>query len=410
MQNFESKLEKYADLIVRVGLNLQQGQDLLVTAPISVSSFVHKVAKKAYEAGAKNVLVEYNDEELTKTTLEMAPEEGLKDFPTWKAKGYFEMAENNIAFLNIKVPNPSLLKDVDPKRVAMANKAAGEAMKDFRQYTGGGKISWLIASIPTREWAVSVFPKLDETEAIDKLWENIFYTTRVDKEDPVSIWRSHIESLTKNADYLNEKAYKKLSYKGPGTDLTIELPEKSKWMCAQFTNDKGVNYVPNMPTEEVFTIPVKTGVNGVVSSTKPLNYAGTLIKNFSLTFEQGKVVDFSAEEGYETLKNLLEADEGASYLGEVALVPHDSPISNTGIIFNNTLYDENASCHIALGNALSICVKDGKSMSKDELSAIGFNDSIVHVDFMIGSGELDIDGELEDGTTEPIFRKGNWAF
>jgi aminopeptidase len=410
MQNFESKLEKYADLIVRVGLNLQKGQDLLVTAPITASSFVHKVAKKAYEAGAKNVLVEYSDEAITKTTLEMAPEEGLIDFPMWKAQGYFEMAENNMAFLNIKVPNPSLLNGVDSKRVAMANKAAGEAMKDFRKYTGGGKISWLIASIPTKEWALSVFPGLDENTAIEKLWENIFYTTRVDQDEPVSIWKEHIESLTKNADYLNTKAYKKLHYSGPGTDLIIELPVQSKWMCAQFTNDKGVNYVPNMPTEEVFTIPVKTGVNGIVKSTKPLNYAGTLIKNFTLTFNKGKVVEFTAEEGYETLKNLLESDAGASYLGEVALVPHDSPISNTGIVFNNTLYDENASCHIALGNALSICVKDGKNMSKDDLKAIGFNDSIVHVDFMIGSAELDIHGELQDGTLEPIFIKGNWAF
>jgi aminopeptidase len=409
MSNFNTKLGHYADLIVKVGLNIQNGQDLLVNAPISAASFVQQVAIKAYKAGAKNVLVEYSDEELTKTKLEMAPEEGLTEFPQWKAKGYFEMAENNVALLNIKVPNPTLLKDVDPKRVAIANNASGKAMKDFRKYTGGGRISWLIASIPTKEWATSVFPELDEDRAIDKLWDYIFYTTRIHEEDPVLLWEEHIERLNKNADYLNRKKYKKLHYTGPGTNLTIELPTQSKWMCAQFTNDQGISYVPNLPTEEVFTIPVKTGVNGVVNSTKPLNYAGNLIKNFSLTFKNGKVVDFTAEEGYETLENLLRSDEGASYLGEVALVPHDSPISNTGIIFNNTLYDENASCHIALGNALSICVEDGKKMSKEVLQSIGFNDSIVHVDFMIGSKELDIDGELEDGKIEPIFRNGNWA-
>ena len=406
---FEKNLERYADLIVQVGLNLQKDQELMISAPITAYEFVRLVTEKAYEAGALNVLTDFYDDELKKIRLEKSSEEGLKAFPNWKARGYIEMAENNVALLNLAAPNPSLLRDSDPTRVALLNKTSAEAMKDFSAYIGGGKISWLIAAIPTTEWAQTVFPELPQEEAFIKLWENIFYTTRTDQDDTVELWESHIHNLNQKANRLNEGNYKKLHYKGPGTDLTIEFHPKTKWISAQFTNDKNIPFVPNLPTEEVFSIPVKYGVNGIVSSTKPLNYSGTLIKNFSLTFKEGKVVEFSAEEGYETLKNLLETDEGASYLGEVALVPHDSPISNTKIIFNNTLFDENASCHIALGRALSVCVEDGKSMTPEQLQEIGFNESMVHVDFMIGSAELDIDGEKADGTIEPIFRSGDWV-
>ncbi|MGG1632761.1 aminopeptidase [Rossellomorea sp. NRS-1567] len=406
---FESKLERYADLIVKVGLNLQKDQELLISAPITAYKFVRLVTKKAYEAGVLNVLTDFYDEELKKIRLDNSSEEGLKAFPDWKAKGFIEMAENNVALLNLAAPNPSLLRDADPKRVAILNRASAEAMKDFSAYIGGGKISWLIAAFPTIEWAQTVFPELSQDEAIDKLWENIFYTTRTDQENTVALWESHISNLNKNADRLNQSKYKKLHYKGPGTDLSIEFHPQTKWISAQFTNDQGIPFVPNLPTEEVFTIPVKQGVNGTVSSTKPLNYSGTLIKNFSLTFKDGKVVEFTAEEGYETLKNLLETDEGASYLGEVALVPHNSPISNTNIIFNNTLFDENASCHIALGRALSVCVEEGKNMTAEQLRKVGFNESMIHVDFMIGSAQLDIDGEKEDGSIEPIFKAGDWV-
>ncbi|WP_456274523.1 aminopeptidase [Bacillus sp. AK031] len=410
MASKETKLERYADLLIRVGINLQEGQTLLINAPVTEADFVAQLTEKAYDTGAKDVIVDYSDDKVRKLKMEKAPVEGLKDFPHWKAKGFVEMAKNNVAVLNLISPDPSLLKGIDAKRVAMANKASGEAFKDFSSYISGGRISWLIAAVPSKAWAKSVFPELSDEEAVEKLWDNIFYTTRVDQENPVHLWEKHIENMNKNADHLNERAYRKLHYKGPGTDFSVQLHPKSKWICAQFTNDKGVHFVPNLPTEEVFTIPVRDSVNGTVSSTKPLNYSGNLINNFSLTFKDGKVTEFHAEEGYDTLKGLLETDEGASFLGELALVPHDSPISNTNIIFNNTLFDENASCHIALGNALSICVENGKEMSKDELKEIGFNESLTHVDFMIGSGNLDIDGEREDGTTEPIFRKGNWAY
>jgi aminopeptidase len=406
---YTDNLERYADLIVHVGLNLQKDQELLISAPISAYQFVRHITIKAYEAGALHVMTDFYDEELKKIRLEKSSEEGLKVFPHWKQKGYIEMAENNVALLNLIAPNPSLLREADPGRVALLNKVSAEASKEFSAYIGGGKISWLIAAYPTEEWAETVFPELSKTDAVEKLWNTIFYTTRTDREQTVERWEQHINELNERARLLNEAQYTKLHYKGPGTDLTIGFRPQTKWISAQFTNDKGIPFVPNLPTEEVFTIPDKTSVNGVVTSTKPLNYGGTLIKDFSMTFKDGKVVDFSAKEGYDTLKNLLNADEGASYLGEVALVPHDSPISNTNIIFNNTLFDENASCHIALGRALSVCVENGKELNPEELKAIGFNESAIHVDFMIGSGDLDIDGEKPDGTIHPIFRNGDWV-
>ncbi|MCA1053918.1 aminopeptidase [Rossellomorea aquimaris] len=404
---FKENLERYADLIVQVGLNLQKDQELLISAPVTAFEFVRLITDKAYDAGALHVMADFHDEELRKIRLEKSSEEGLKVFPHWKQRGYTEMAENNVALLNLAAPNPSLLRDIDPARVAILNRVSAEASKEFSAYIGGGKISWLIAAYPTREWAESVFP--DSDNAVEKLWDSIFYTTRTDRDQTVERWEQHITGLNEKARLLNEGNYKKLHYKGPGTDLTIGFHPETRWISAQFTNDKGVPFVPNLPTEEVFTIPDRAKVNGVVTSTKPLNYGGTLIKDFSLTFKDGKVVDFSAREGYETLKNLLDTDEGASYLGEVALVPHDSPISNTNIIFNNTLFDENASCHIALGRALTVCVENGKEMSNEDLQSIGFNESMVHVDFMIGSNELNIDGEREDGTLEPIFRNGDWV-
>ena len=283
-------------------------------------------------------------------------------------------------------------------------------MKTFREYTQADKVSWCVISVPTVEWAAKVFPDVPAEEQVAKLWDAIFQATRANLENPVEAWKEHDDNLHTKVHYLNDKHYKALSYKGPGTDLTIELPEKHLWVGAGSINEKNVPFMANIPTEEVFTMPLKTGVNGYVSSTKPLVYAGNVIDNFTLTFENGRIVDCKAEVGEETLKHLVESDEGAHFLGEVALVPHNSPISNTNILFYNTLFDENASCHLAIGNAYAFNLDGGKIMSKEELEANGANTSITHVDFMIGSGELDIDGITTDGTHEPIFRKGNWAF
>jgi len=409
MQGLEQKIEKYAELAVKIGVNIQKGQTLVINAPISSADFTRTIAKKAYEAGAKNVHVEWNDDDLSRLRYDMAPLESFKEFPNWKARGFEDMAENGAAFMTIKATDPDLLKGVDSEKIAASNKAHGQAMNKFRGYIQSDKVSWLVISAPAKAWAAKVFPDSPEEEQEVKLWEAMFEAVRINTEDPIAEWRKHDENLQTKAKFLNEKNYKKLHYTAPGTDLSIELPDNHIWLGGGGPSQDGVHFVANMPTEEVFTAPKIDGVNGTVSNTKPLNYGGNTIDNFTLTFKDGKVVDFKAEEGEETLKHLLDTDEGASHLGEVALVPHGSPISQSGILFYNTLYDENASNHIALGSAYSTCLKDGAQMSGDQLKKAGLNTSITHVDFMIGSGEMNIEGERQDGTKEPVFKNGEWA-
>ncbi|OZM56704.1 aminopeptidase [Lottiidibacillus patelloidae] len=409
MNSFQQNLEKYAALAVEVGVNVQKDQTLVINAPIGSVDFVRLITKKAYEVGAKHVYVEWNDEELTRMKFDLAPDEAFNEFPTWKAKGMETLAENGAAFMSIVSQNPDLLKGVNPLRIQAAQKAGGQAMAKYRNYVQADKVSWCVIAAPNEAWAAKVFPDAPKEKQVDMLWEAIFSATRADLEDPVQAWQEHKANLDNKAEFLNKKKYKKLHYKAPGTDLTIELDPKHIWAGGRSANEVGTEFVANIPTEEVFTTPHKDGVNGVVSSTKPLNYGGNLIDKFSLTFKDGKVVDFTAETGYESLKSLLDTDEGAKRLGEVALVPHDSPISNANIIFFNTLFDENASNHVALGNAYSFCLEGGKTMSREELDKAGANESLTHVDFMIGSAEMDIDGETADGEVEPLFRNGNWA-
>jgi aminopeptidase len=410
MSLFEQNLEKYAALAVRVGVNIQKGQTLFVTAPLEAVELVRKIAVKAYEAGAKHVYVEWSDEELTYITYKHAPDEAFHEFPKWKAQAREQLVEEGAAFLSIYSPNPDLLKDINPERIANFNKAASTALMNYRSALMADRNCWSIISVPTPAWAKKIFPHLNEEEAIEKLWDVIFDVTRVSLQDPIQAWQEHNDRLAKMVEYLNNKQYKQLIYEGPGTNLTVELVENHVWHGGAAISKSGVRFNPNMPTEEVFTMPHKDGVNGVVRNTKPLNYGGNLIDDFTLTFKDGVVVDFTAEKGYETLKHLLDTDEGARRLGEIALVPHHSPISNSNLIFYNTLFDENAACHLALGKAYPTNLKDGAAMSKEELEQHGANDSLIHEDFMIGSAELNIDGVTKDGKREPIFRNGNWAF
>jgi aminopeptidase len=401
--------EKYAELALKTGVNLQKGQALMLNAPIEGADFARIVVRKAYELGAKDVHVNWVDDEITLLKYENAPDEVIENFPEWRVllnEGY---AKDGAAVLNIRSTNPDLLKDIDPARVAAANKAAAEAMVTFRQYTMNDKIPWSIISIPSKDWAQKIFPDKSPEDAVESLWDAILKIVRVDQEDPVKAWDEHNETLKTAREVLNEKNYKKLHFKAPGTDLELELPEGHIWKGGSAEAETGVTFNPNMPTEEVFSLPHKYGVNGTVSSTKPLNYGGSLIDNFQLTFKDGAVVDFKAEVGEEVLKHLLDSDDGARRLGEVALVPDESPVSQSGLIFYNTLFDENASCHIALGKAYPTNLEGGSGMSDEELDKHGVNDSLVHVDFMIGSEELDIDGVKQDGTTEPVFRNGTWA-
>ncbi|QQZ08802.1 aminopeptidase [Heyndrickxia vini] len=410
MTTFQEKLEKYAELAVVVGVNVQKGQTLAINASIDAVEFVRLVTKKAYEVGAKNVVVNWNDDVVSKLKYDLAPDEVFTEYPKHRAAETTELAENGAAFISIVSSSPDLLKGVNPSRISNFQKAAGQALETYRQYIQSDKVSWTVIGVPSEAWAKKVFPDVSREEAVEKLWEAIFKSTRADLADPIQAWKDHDASLHEKVDYLNEKRYKKLHYTAPGTDLTVELPNGHLWVGAGSLNEQNIEFMANMPTEEVFTVPHKDGVDGHVSSTKPLSYGGNIIDEFTVYFEKGRIVDVKAKEGEEILKQLVETDEGSHYLGEVALVPHNSPISQSNILFLNTLYDENASNHFAIGSAYAFCVEGGKKMSREELLKNGLNQSITHVDFMVGSAEMNIDGIKEDGTTEPIFRNGDWAF
>ncbi|WP_134704312.1 aminopeptidase [Ammoniphilus sp. YIM 78166] len=403
-------LEKYAELAIKVGVNIQPNQTLWVNAPIHAVDFIRLVVKKGYEAGAKHVHVEWQDEGCTRLKYDLAPNEAFHEYPVWRAKALEEIAQGGGAYLFVQSEDPELLKGVDAERITAYSKAAGVALKTWREYITTHRMSWSIVAAPSIPWAKKVFPHLGEQEAVEALWNAIFTATRADQDDPVANWEKHNATLREKVQYLNHKQYKKLHYKAPGTELTVELPKGHLWHGGATKNEIGILFNANMPTEEVYTSPVKYGTKGVVHSTKPLSYQGNLIENFWIKFENGRIVEYQAEKGHETLKAMIEIDEGAHYLGEIALVPHHSPISSSNLIYYNTLFDENASSHLAIGNSFASCLEGGSTMSKEQLAKVGLNDSITHVDFMIGSAEMDIDGETEDGKREAVFRRGNWAF
>jgi aminopeptidase len=320
-------------------------------------------------------------------------------------------AEKGAAFVSVAASDPELLKEVKPERVMKTQKASSTALKEYRERTMSNKNAWCVVSVPTASWAKKVFPELSEQAAMEKLWEAICKTVRVDRPDPVAAWEEHKQYLKKSMDFLNAHNFKELHYQNSlGTDLTIELPEGHIWLAGSEFTPEGVEFIANMPTEEVFTLPKKTGVNGKVVSSKPLNYNGNLIDGFALTFKDGKIIEYSAHKGQEVLEKLIGTDDGSHYLGEVALVPFDSPISNSNILFYNTLFDENASCHLAFGKAYPVCIKDGSEQDKETLAARGGNDSLVHEDFMIGTADLAITGITHAGETVEVFKDGNFAF
>ncbi|WP_103106333.1 aminopeptidase [Brevibacillus reuszeri] len=409
MNSFEQNIEKYADLAVRTGVNLQQGQTLVIRAPIEAVTFVRVLAEKAYDAGAKHVHVDWNDDELSLIKYRKAPDEAFTEYPAWKAKGFEELAAGGAAFLTIYAPTPGLLKDINPERIATEAKTTAVALEKYRNYTKSDGVSWSIIAFPTEAWANKVFPDQPVTQAIESLWDIIFKVTRIYEHDPIAAWNEHNTKLANIVEYLNKKQYKQLIYEMNETKLSVDLPKQHVWKGGASRTQQGIVFNPNLPTEEVYTMPHKDGTNGVVHSTKPLNYGGNLIDHFSLVLENGKVIDFSAETGYETLQHLLEMDEGARHLGEVALVPYRSPISLSNLIFYNTLFDENASCHFALGQCYPTNISGGTSMTDEELAQHGGNKSHIHVDFMMGGAEMNIDGITEDGKREPIFRDGEWA-
>ncbi|GMA63641.1 aminopeptidase [Alicyclobacillus fastidiosus] len=405
----EEQLVRYADVLIQVGLNVQPGQPVSINAPIEAADFVRVLVTRCYHAGASTVSIDWYDPLCKRIRLEQEPEAGLQDVPSWVSQKMLEECQKNTAFLHIDAEDPDLLAGVDPRRISLQSKARRAALRETDPYFMEDRVTWLVCSIPTTAWAMKLFPGESAETAVANLWDTIFSVMRMHEPDPVVAWREHLEKLRERAAYLNEQHFVKLHYRGPGTDLTVELPELHQWLAASAKNDQGHAFVPNMPTEEVFTLPKRDGVNGTLRSTMPLAYEGVVIEGLELTFENGRIVNFNAESGYETMKELIATDEGSHYLGEIALVPVDSPISRCNTLFYNTLFDENASCHVAIGEAYPVCLAGGVDMPKEELKARGANESLMHVDFMIGSPALDIDGYLADGTVVPLFRGGNWA-
>lgn len=404
-------LEAYARLVVRIGVNLQHDQILVINSPIECASFARLLAKEAYAAGAHEVVMSWGDELSARIKYDMAPTAVFSEFPEWRRAFYTDYAEQGAAFISIAARDPEIFAGVASERLALAQQAAGAALLEYRARLMANQNTWCVASVPTAAWAKKVFPGVSEEAAIAKLWEAIFQTVRIGEDvDVVAAWKSHVDFLHRAAAFLNENDFASLHYTNEvGTDLTIELPEGHVWAGGSELAATHVPFVANLPTEEVYTLPKSDGVHGKVVATKPLVYQGSLIEGFWMKFEQGRVVDFHADKGEDVLRELLATDEGSSRLGEVALVPYDSPISKSGLLFYNTLFDENAACHLALGKAYPTCLKGGEDMQSVELLQHGVNDSLLHEDFMVGSRALAITGKRRsDGREMPVFQHGNF--
>jgi aminopeptidase len=405
------KLKNYAELAVNVGVGLKPGQTLIVNAPLEAASLVRLVAESAYQAGARLVDMNFDDDALTLIRYEHAPRGSFAAFPYWRTEGLAKaLKAEDMAFLSVHATDPDLLKDQDPELIGTAQKSAQTHNRPLTEKISGMAVNWAVVAAPISAWAAKVFPEAAPETRMEKLWEALFKMLRADQADPVAAWRAHLETLREKTDYLNTKHYAALRYRGPDTELTVGLPENHRWLGGQATSQRGYAFVPNMPTEEVFTAPHKDKVEGTVTSSRPLAYAGQLIQDFSFKFSRGRVIEVWAKEGKEALEQLLATDEGARHLGEVALVPNSSPVSRTGLLFYNTLFDENAASHLALGKAYPSTLENGEAMNEQDFVAAGGNDSLTHMDFMVGSADLDIDGVTRDGPTEPLMRAGEWAF
>ena len=408
----DSLLDQYARLVVGTGVHLQRDQMLVINSPIECAEFARRIAREAYEEGAHDVAISWGDEEFSHLRFLKAKPSVFGEFPDWRRRFYEDYAEQGAAFVTISARNPEIFKDVEPERLTTESQAAGAALMDYRARLMSNRNTWCVVSVPTRAWAEKVFPELSAGEAVERLWQEIYAAVRIEKDgDPVQAWEEHTAFLGRAADFMNGHAFRSLHYRNSlGTDLIVELPEGHIWAGGAEYSDTGVRFVANLPTEEVYTLPKRDGVNGTVVATRPLNFHGNLIEGFRLVFREGRVVDYRAEKGQEILGELLSTDEGSHYLGEVALVPYDSPISRSGILFYHTLFDENASCHLALGKAYPTCIEGGTDMQSVELLQHGVNDSLLHEDFMIGSRDLSILGRTKDGREVPVFVDGNFAF
>jgi aminopeptidase len=416
MEQHQELLRKYAEAIVRVGLNLRAGQRLIINnaiargVPPAARDLVHAVTKAAYAAGARYVDVLWGDEEMLRLRLQNAPADSFDEYPKWYIKGLMDMINSGDALLSIYANDPDVYDGLDPERISALQKTHLQNYQDVVILTSRNAVNWCVVGSAAPAWAKKIFPDLPEEEAMQKLWRAIFETTRATQPDAIAAWQEHIVNLRKRSDYMQAKRYSALHYKSPNTDFTLGLPRGHKWISAQSLAENGVVFTANMPTEEVFTLPDRHRAEGTVSSTFPLSYGGALIEDFRVTFENGRIVKVNAKKNESILQKLVNMDEGSARLGEVALVPASSPIARRGHLFYNTLYDENASCHIAIGRAYRFTLSGGEELTEEEFTTAGGNTSLNHVDFMIGSPQMDIDGIKDDGTREPVMRQGEWAF
>jgi len=408
---FDEKLRKYAETTVKVGCNLQPGQELFVSADVCQAPLVRHIVRCAYESGASDVTVSFGDEHVGRMHYEYRSAESFKDFPAWRALLQNGLAQRGAALLFISSEDPEAMTGIDQTKLMNRIIASNEACKDWRDGMDFGRNVWCIIGAASPAWAQRVFPDLPEDEAVARLWDAILHTARCDGEDPAAAWAAHKASFVKRRAWLNEQHFDSLHYSNAhGTNIVIGLPAGHLWNGGGDTTVGGTDFFPNMPTEEIFTTPDRLRTEGTVAASMPLNHAGSLIEGFKLTFHNGRVVAYSAERGADVLKQIIETDEGSHHLGECALIPKTSPIAQTGILFLNTLFDENASCHFALGMGFPDCHNGGRDMDKAQLLAAGVNDSATHVDFMLGTDDLSIVGKKADGTELEIFRNGDWAF
>ncbi len=407
--NLEHQLDQYARLAVEIGVNLRAGQRLFIIAPLETAPLVRRIAEHAYKAGAPLVQVVYSDEQLDPIRLAHAPRDSFDEYPEWFAAAWSGAVNRGDALISIAAGNPDLLADADPKLVQHVARVRQERLLEPRQALMRNQSNWLVVSVPIPSWAHKVFPDLTESEALEKLWTAILKTVRADQPDPVGAWRTHLRILDERRNWLNAQRFDALRLHGGGTDLTVGLTEGHLWASGQSLAQNGVLFCANLPTEEVFTMPHKDRVNGIVRSTKPFAHHGVTIEGIEVEFKDGQIVRASAQRGQETFIRLLDTDEGARRIGEIALVPHKNPVSDAGILFFNTLFDENAASHIALGRAYPFNLEGGPTMTEQELETAGANNSLIHEDWMIGSDQIDVDGLKPDGTLMPLMRAGEWA-
>jgi aminopeptidase len=414
--SLDSMLATYGDLAVKVALNLQPGQRLIIIGPLAnggvaleAAPLVRRVAESAYRAGASYVEVLWGDEALQLARFKNARPDTFGEFSAWLPDALLRHAEGGHAVLSIYANDPDLLKHQDPTAAGLLQQTVGRFVRPFRELISRNQTNWSVIAAPSRAWAEVVFKTLPAEQQIPRLWEAIGKLCRLDRPDPVAAWEEHLAALAARRDFLNHKRYGALEYRGPGTDLTIGLASGHLWVSGRSTSAAGIPFAPNLPTEEVFTMPHKDRVDGIVRSTKPLSYGGTLIDGFGMRFEAGRIVSVTAEQGQSMLQQLVDTDEGAARLGEVALVPHGSPVAQSGVLFYNTLFDENAASHVAIGAAYRFTLSDGEGMTNDEFERAGGNRSATHVDFMVGSSALDIDGLHAGGRREPLMRGGEWV-